>query len=206
MFLRDTAAAIGGAGEGARGIACYTPIGAEPAYDGIFPADFRFIAQRGKDLGERLTFAAQDLLALGFASVCLIGSDSPTVPASTFNEAVKMMSASKESVVLGPSVDGGYYLIGLKALHRRMFEEIKWSTGSVLEQTVGRAVELGLPVHLLPAAYDVDDHDALRQLCHDLISPNDGRKEIIAPATRKFLQTIVAREGRERIWPERVLA
>ncbi len=202
-FLRDTAAAIGGAGEGARGIACYTPVGAEAAYHGIFPADFRLIAQRGRDLSARLIFATQDLLDVGFASVCLIGSDSPTVPASTFTEVVKILSGPNDCVVLGPSHDGGYYLIGLKAIHRRMFEEIDWSTGSVLEQTLERAAELGLPVHLLPSAYDVDDRVTLRRLCHELIGAKDA---IVAPATRKFIHDLIEREGRERIWPEKVVA
>jgi rSAM/selenodomain-associated transferase 1 len=205
-FLRDTASAIAGVGEGATGIACYTPVGAEAAYHGIFPANFMLIAQRGTDLSERLIFATQDLLALGFSSVCLIGSDSPIVPASTFAEAVKILSGPNDCVVLGPTHDGGYYLIGLKALHRRMFEEIDWSTGSVLEQTLERAAEIELPVDLLPVAYDVDDSDTLCQLCHELMGANDGREEIIAPATRKFLHDLIAREGRERIWPEKVVA
>ena len=204
-FLRDTAAAISGVGEGARGFGCYTPTGTEALYEGIFPGNFRLFAQRGTDLGERLTFAVQDLLALGFNSVCLIGSDSPTVAAATFAEAVKIMGGSTEKVVLGPSNDGGYYLIGLKALRPRLFEEISWSTGSVLEQTVERAGEIGLPVHFLPAAYDVDDHVTLGQLCHDLLGSNHDRNEILAPATRKFLQLIIAREGPERIWPGQVI-
>ena len=63
--------------------------------------------------------------------------------------------------MLGPSTDGGYYLLGLKARHRRMFEEITWSTDRVAEQTLARAAEIGLDVHLLPAWYDVDDVESL---------------------------------------------
>jgi len=204
-FLRDTAGAIIRAGEGARGIGCYTPIDAEAAYQEIFPADFQLIAQRGSDLGERLIFATEDLLAVGFSSVCLIGSDSPTVPASAFAEAVKILSLPKECVVMGPSDDGGYYLIGLKKMHRRMFEEIDWSTGRVFAQTEQRARELGLSVHLLPAAYDVDDRATLRRLCHDLLRNQSG-KEIAATATKNFLREIIDREGRERIWLDEAVA
>ena len=70
--------------------------------------------------------------------------------------------------MLGPSSDGGYYLLGLKAAHRRMFEDIAWSTERVAEQTLERAREIGLDVHILPAWYDVDDTDGLRRLNAEL--------------------------------------
>lgn len=200
-FLRDIGAAIVAAGEGARGVVCYTPIGAEADYDGVFPKDFEFVPQRGTALGERLILASQDLFAAGFSSVCLIGSDSPTVPASTFAQAMKILSSPNAGVVLGPTDDGGYYLIGFNRLHRRIFEEVDWSTESVLAQTKERANQSGLPFHLLPVAYDVDDRDTLSRLCQDLINLNANPEKIIAPATRRFLQEIIVSEGRDRIWP-----
>ena len=63
------------------GIAVYTPVGAESAYTDILPADFSLLPQRGDEFGERLYFAVEDLFKCGFDSVCLIDSDSPTVPA-----------------------------------------------------------------------------------------------------------------------------
>ncbi len=205
-FLRDTAGAILRAGACARGIGCYTPFDAAASYHEIFPSDFQLLPQRGSDLGERLIFAVEDLLAVGFSAVCLIGSDSPTVPASAFAEAVKILSLPNDRVVIGPSDDGGYYLIGLKKIQRRMFEEINWSTGSVFEQTVRKARELGLPVHLLPPGYDVDDKVTLGRLCQDLLGPNEGGKEIAAIATKNFLREIIKREGRERIWHDQAVA
>ena len=68
----------------ARGVGIYTPLGAEAAYENILPRDFFLLPQRGNDFGQRLIFAAEDLLAVGFESVCLINSDSPTIPASSF--------------------------------------------------------------------------------------------------------------------------
>jgi len=201
-FLRDTAAAITRVTQGARAVGCYTPAGTEAFYEEIFPSTFQLIAQRGTQLDERLILATQDLLAVGFSSVCLIGSDSPMVPSATFSEAVKLLSAPTDCVVIGPSQDGGYYLIGLKAVHRRLFEEIAWSTSSVREQTMARAAEIDLRVHLLPPAYDVDDCGTLRQLCRDLLGPDDERAKIVAPATRKFLKELVRRD--EGIWPEAV--
>ena len=205
-FLHDTAAAIAGAGQGARGIGCYTPVDAAAAYQEVLPSDFQLIAQRGLDLGERLTFALEDLLEIGFSSVCLIGSDSPTVPASTYAAAVKILSQPDDCAVLGPSDDGGYYLIGLKKNHSRMFQEIDWSTRSVCEQTLKRAAEIGLPIRLLPAGYDVDDLVTLRRLCYDLLGSNDSKKEITARATRNFLGEIINREGPEPIWLHQAVA
>src|SRR6266446_7562914 len=85
-FLRDISAAISKAGNDTRGIGCYTPVGSEEAYHDILPASFQLIAQRNGDFGERLAGAIEDLLAVGFGSVCLINSDSPTAPASVFAE------------------------------------------------------------------------------------------------------------------------
>jgi len=205
-FLRDTTAAISSAivsgrllGRKAGGVAVYTPVGWEGAYADILPPDFDLVPQRGRGFGERLWFAAEDLFKCGFDGVCLIDSDSPTVPAATFAQAVEILRSSGEHIVLGPSDDGGYYLIGLKKPHREMFERIDWSTEQVLEQTKARAKEIGLAVKLLPMCYDVDDFTTLRRLCKELLGGNSpGAK---APETAKFLGEIIDREGRSRIWP-----
>jgi uncharacterized protein len=208
-FLRDTAAAIAfacrrrpaadahasrsEAATTARGIAVYTPVGAESAYDGVLPADFSLLSQRGDKFGERLYFAVEDLLKCGFDSVCLIDSDSPTVPAENFAEAVELLSASDDGVVLGPSDDGGYYLIGVKKPHRHLFEQINWSTERVLKQTIQRATETGLEVQLLPIGYDVDDGESLRRLCNELLA--DTTSADVAPHTRKFLAKLTAQKA-----------
>ena len=203
-FLRDTAAAIlrtTSSGQ-ARAIGVYTPRGSEAAYSGILPPDFILVPQRGDAFGERLTAATDDLLQLGFDSVCLINSDSPTVPAAAFAQAVEILSQPADCVVLGPSDDGGYYLIGLKKTHRRLFEKIDWSTDRVLEQTIAAAREIDLPVHLLPTWYDVDDHRTLSRLCQELFGSNGTTtNSVAAPATRDFLAELLTREGRDRIWP-----
>jgi uncharacterized protein len=201
-FLRDTAAAISTvAKQKASGIAVYTPAGAEAAYDDILGADFQLLVQRGESFGERLTFAVQDLFKIGFASVCLIDSDSPTVRAEVYAKAVDELAKPGERVVIGPSDDGGYYLIGLKRFHCRMFERIEWSTERVLEQTKRRAAELGLEVKLLAAGYDVDDETTLRRLCAELLGEASGRVAERAPNTAAFLRALVARCGDDdRIW------
>ena len=203
-FLRDitSAIAVAAAGGRARGIGVYTPVGEEDAFEGSLPEECQLVAQRGEAFGDRLTFAMEDLLRLGFDSVCLINSDSPTVPSHVFVEAVEVISAPGDRMVLGPSDDGGYYLIGLKELHRRIFADIDWSTERVFEQTLERAIELGLAVHLLPKWYDVDDRATLHRLCGELFDGKSGSTIDNAPATREFLSGIIEREGRARIWPE----
>ncbi len=198
-FLRDTAAAISAVattGGTAQGLAIYTPLGEEAAFAEILPRAFQLVPQRGEGFGERLHFATEDILRIGFDSVCLIDSDSPTLPQSIYADAVKLLTRAGDRIVLGPSDDGGYYLIGLKRLHRRLFQDIEWSTARVAEQTLQRADEIGVDVVILPVWYDVDDQATLRRLCDGLLS---GEEQ--APATRDFLQRLISREGRERVWP-----
>jgi rSAM/selenodomain-associated transferase 1 len=191
-FLRDTAAAIAKAcGTTARGVGVYTPVGAEGAYIDILPSDFELLPQRGNGFGERLAFATADLFQCGFGSVCLIDSDSPTVSADVYADAVEILSKAGDRVVLGPSDDGGYYLIGLKQTRRELFERIDWSTERVLDQTKTRARELNLDVSVLRTGYDVDDAATLRRLCDELLSKSSDAE--IAPNTRKFLASLTGR-------------
>jgi len=190
-FLRDTAAVISQAcAEGARGIAVYTPVGAEADYVDILPGEFQLVPQRGNGFGERLEHAVEDLFAIGFASVCLIDSDSPTVPSEFYMAAARLLSMHGDRVVLGPSEDGGYYLIGMKQNHRRLFQNIDWSTERVFEQTKTRAEELGVEVELLPPCYDVDDRATLRRLCDELLNEKSIDR---APNTREFLVRLTER-------------
>jgi hypothetical protein len=123
------------------------------------------------------------------------------VPDSAYRDAVRRLAEPGDRMVIGPSDDGGYYLIGLKAAHWRVFEEIDWSTERVFEQTVARAEEIGLAVEQLPTWYDVDDRATLRRLCDELLGGQNGAG-YHAPATTAFLKNVIEHEGRERIWPE----
>jgi rSAM/selenodomain-associated transferase 1 len=192
-FIRDNAAAIAkSCGAVARGVGVYTPVGAEAAYFDILPDDFGLLPQRGDGFGERLAFAAADLFQCGFTSVCLIDSDSPTVAADVYVKAVEMLSKPTQRVVLGPSDDGGYYLIGMKREHPELFQGIDWSTERVLDQTRQRAQEIRVDVSLLPTGYDIDDPATLRRLCGDLLSEKE--RPDVAPNTRKFLTELIQRK------------
>ncbi len=193
-FLRDTAesiAAIAAAG-GAAGLVSYTPIGDESAFDGLLPQCFALIAQRGDGFGERLLYAAEDIFSCGFGAVCLIDSDSPTMPPDALRDAVKELARPGDRVVLGPSVDGGYYLIGLKRAEPRVFERITWSTEKVYAETVERVLEAGLELIELPQWYDVDDARSLALLERELLQGE--RPEFAAVSgynarwTREFLR------------------
>ena len=204
-FLQDTGSAIsvccsrltapGPGRPSVRGVAVYTPVGSESDYTDILPADFTLLPQRGKDFGERLYLAAEDLFKCGFEAVCLIDSDSPTVPAENFAQAVKLLSLPGDRIILGPCDDGGYYLIGLKRLHREVFERIDWSTERVFEQT---RQQLGIWVHELPRGFDVDDRATLHRLCDELLGEN--ARDSVAPRTQEFLRELIGRDGGDRIW------
>jgi glycosyltransferase A (GT-A) superfamily protein (DUF2064 family) len=108
----------------------------------------------------------------------LLNGDSPTLPTGLLIEAASALAQPGERAVLGPASDGGYYLIGLKTVHRRLFEDIAWSTERVAAQTLERAREIGLDVHVLSAWYDVDDVEDLRRLSRDVAQLRPSGREL----------------------------
>ncbi len=203
-FLRDMAANVNDIAETetAVGVVVYTPPGSESAFDGVLPDGFRLLAQRGESLGDRLVNATEDLLKDGHAAVCLINSDSPTLPRSILVRAIESLMRDGDRVVLGGADDGGYYLIGLKQTHPNLFDRIEWSTSDVLASTKQRALEIDLPVELLPSWYDVDDAKTLDRLCEELFGTQTLNGAYPAPHTRAFLEKIIKNEGSHRICPK----
>ena len=120
------------------------------------------------NFGDCLLRTIEEILRRGHASAVVLNSDSPTLPTALLIETAEALAQPGERAVLGPSSDGGYYLLGLKTAHRRMFEDIAWSTEHVAEQTLERAREIKLEIHMLPVWYDVDDVDGLRRLSVEL--------------------------------------
>jgi rSAM/selenodomain-associated transferase 1 len=203
-FLRDMAANIKDISDTkpASGLVVYTPPGSESAFAGVLPDGFKLLVQRGASLGERLCNATDDLLKQGYSAVCLINSDSPTLPSWILIQAIELLATDGDRVVLGAAEDGGYYLIGLKHAHRNLFNEIAWSTSEVLARTRQRAAEIDLPVELLPAWYDVDDAETLSRLCEELFLNRFPEEASPAPHTRGFLKSIIETEGPQRICPK----
>jgi hypothetical protein len=199
-FLRDTAENIAEVADesGAQGIICYTPVGDEEAFDDLLPDGFALIAQRGDGFGERLLCAAEDLLSCGFGAVCLIDSDSPTLPGVALREAVRELGRRGERVVIGPSEDGGYYLIGLKRAEPKVFERITWSTESVYAQTVERVREAGLELVELPKWYDVDDAATLAVLERELVHGERPAFATVGGYKAEWTREMLAERARDR--------
>ena len=192
-FLRDVAAAIEAVPESIarKGYGVYAPAGAEAELRGVLPPSFGLLLQADAEFGNVLYGAVEDLLSSGHDCVSLVNSDSPTLPAAFLMRAIEILRQPGDRVVLGPAVDGGYYLIGLKAAHRRLFTNIPWGTPSVARLTIERASQIGLQVVLLPEWYDVDDAESLGWLRQELAGQSGrfrgGGK---ANATRTFLGTV----------------
>jgi hypothetical protein len=161
-----------------------TPADTELVFRALLPFPVRYVSQRGATLGEREANVFAELFHQGFSRVVIIGSDIPTMPVAHLRDAFTLLESPDTDVVLGPSEDGGYYLIGARALQPALFENVHWSTASVLEETLAQAGRAGLRVAQIPAWYDVDEEDDLRKLIAELTPPENAAR---APRTRAVL-------------------
>jgi uncharacterized protein len=197
-FLQDIVDNIDAAGRHVDVSSCiaYGPAGSEDFFRALLPSRVSLLECALPDFGDCLHFTIETLLARGHASACVINSDSPTLPTAALIEAARILSLPGDRAVLGPCLDGGYYLLGVKRPHRHLFERIEWSTERVFDQTRERAREIGLPLVLLQPWYDVDDISALRRLREELLpsspqahaSPIHGARHARA-ALARMLQT-----------------
>jgi rSAM/selenodomain-associated transferase 1 len=183
-FLRDKIAQVR-ALPGAQPALAYTPAGARAEFEALAPG-FTLVPQRGPGLGERIVHAIADLAALGHRGVVLTDTDTPTLPPGCLAEAVRVLEAAEADAVVGPTDDGGYYLIGLRAPAPALFDGVPWSTDAVLNRTLERARDLGLAVRLLPRWFDVDTGPELERLAKDLAAAPDGEPR----HTRRFLRRL----------------
>lgn len=163
---------------------CYTPEGEEEAFEDVEREASLMIPQRGDNLGERLTNCFADLFALGFESVVVIGADSPTLPGEYVFDAFECFETD-DDVVIGPTEDGGYYLVGMRKLHKRIFEDIPWGGAGALDATIERARDAELNLVILPEWRDVDTPEDFEALKREL-DENKGA----AKFTRKFLREL----------------
>jgi uncharacterized protein len=189
-FLLDRLDAVAGL-PGVEAVVAFTPPEAAGAMQTLAPRGLRLVAQRGRDLGERLSTLLSELLADGHAGAIAIDSDSPTLPMRYVAEAAKILALGTNDVVLGPCEDGGYYLIGLRAPQPHLFEGIPWSTDVVLAKTLERARARGLSVHLLPTWFDVDTEADLSRLHRAMTADGHG-----ATRTYEYVQRLFSGERR----------
>lgn len=191
-FLRDITEniALAARAEPVEGVVAYAPAGEEVSFSGHLADGTGFVLADGsppmppdvQGFGRCLLHAAQALFAAGFGAVCLVNSDSPTLPTACLIEAARALLAPGDRIALGRADDGGYYLLGMKQPHPHLFADIAWSTGSVAAATQARATALGLDVVTLPSWYDVDDAASLDRL---VAGTDDG---YAAPATNAWIE------------------
>jgi len=199
-FLRDVTENIAAAGATVplAGFVAYAPAGAAATFDGLLAPDTRLVLADGsiampdaiEGIGRSLLHATTSLLAQGFRGVCLVNSDSPTLPTAFLRNAVTALLRPGERMVLGVAEDGGYYLIGLKSAHAELFQDIDWSTERVSAQTLERARRMDLDVVELPPWLDVDDADDLARLIETLTGAQAKTDSFAAPATRAWVERV----------------
>lgn len=146
----------------------FGPPGSADFFESRFSADIGLMEAWSPDFGDCLFRTVDRLFALGYGSACVLNSDSPNLPTARLIETARLLGEPGDRAVLGPAIDGGYYLLGLKAPHRRMFEDIDWSTDVVAQQTLERAAEIGLELVTLAPWYDVDDEGMLHRLIEQM--------------------------------------
>lgn len=189
-FLRDTTANILEAARAApiAAYAAYAPRGAEALVVPHLACGTRLVLADGdipapaavEGFGRCLLQAVGGMLAEGHAAACVLSADIPTLPTRRLVQAARILLAPGDRAVLGACDDGGYYILGLKQAHARLFADIAWSTDTVAAATRARAREIGLALVELEPWYDVDDAASLARLSAD-------RTGYAAPATRAAL-------------------
>lgn len=197
-FLRDITENLALAGRDApiAGGVAFAPAGAEGLFDGVIAKDTFLVLADGSmpmppgihGIGRSLLHAISAMLAAGYSAACAVNADSPTLPTSLLRRACEALLQPGDRLVLGPADDGGYYLLGVKAPHPHLFEDIDWSTDRVAEQTRQRAQSLQLETDELPTWYDVDDRASLARLIAELRVPCAGA--YAAPATAACLEQL----------------
>ncbi len=124
-----------------------------------------FSVQFGDDLGERMNAAFQECFANEKNKVIIIGTDCPGISSEILQKAFKSLDTNE--VVIGPALDGGYYLLGMKKMHRELFANMKWSTDYVYNETIKRLNKLQLTYQELEILRDLDNEEDLRALSKD---------------------------------------
>jgi len=144
------------------------------------------IVQSGRDLGERMANAFAEVLGRGYAGAVILGTDAPSLPGDRVDKALSL--CDHRDLVLGPALDGGYYLIGLHKVVPALLLGIAWGTPGVLVETLRRAQAMGAKVSLLDPWYDVDTPEALAVLRSHLTALHLAGEPIPCPRTWEFLQ------------------
>jgi rSAM/selenodomain-associated transferase 1 len=168
--------------------AFFSPPDQERAFREWLPGSVRLVPQSGADLGERLTNAFEWSHAQGHSRTIIVGTDMPTLGSDVLSDAFEALERAE--VVLGPSTDGGYYLVGLNEPRPELFEDVGWSTPEVLEQTVARIDGTGATCHLLPERTDIDTWQDALIVLEEIVSEDPDGSVGLAPITRSLLSAL----------------
>lgn len=176
-------------------VIAYTPPEAQPDLQALIGEDVIYIPQIGDGLGERLVSATQWAVQHGYTKILIVGSDSPTLPILYVSEAIALLDT--RDIVIGPSVDGGYYLIGFSAATLttavpNIFEEIAWSTADVLQQTITRIQSTEATLGLLPPWYDIDTAEDLAFLYAHISAMRLAGDTVQAVRTESLLKELLS--------------
>ncbi len=164
-FLRDTIALTASLPQYTPFLA-FTPGKARKLFESLSPTGMELVPQAGGDLGQRMYHLMHSFELKGYSPVVVIGTDIPTLQPTTLLQAIEALKTS--DLCLGPSRDGGYYLIGAQHADKRIFEDIPWSTADVLKLTIRKAKEARLSLTLLEEYTDIDTFEDLRRLYSDI--------------------------------------
>ena len=144
----------------------YTPYEHQREFQQIVSNDWILELQAEGDLGDRMRAFFANRLASGSERTVLLGSDSPQMPLESIEQAFEQLR--RHQLVLGPSEDGGYWLIGVSGTLPSVFNDIPWGTPAVWEATVDRLRATNTSYGMLPVCYDVDEQSDLERLIRDL--------------------------------------
>lgn len=165
-----------------------TPPSAASFFEALLPREASCFCQQGDSLGDRMRHAFGVLFSRGFSRVVLIGGDLPAIPLEALADAVAALENKSSEVVLGPSLDGGYYLVGMSQLISEIFEGILWSQPDVLTLTTAKLVSLKKKYKLISPWYDIDTIDDLRHLESDFAAAPTGFMKNTLALLQKFKQ------------------
>lgn len=174
-------------------VVAFAPADRRHDFEALAGPNWEFEPQAQGDLGRRMQAWFEAGLAAGYRQQVLLGADSPNVPIEHIRQAFEMLAT--RGVVLGPSADGGYYLVGAAEATPPIFSGIDWSTPNVLAQTRLRLQEAGLPCGLLPEWYDVDEWADLSRLRADLAG--DTASEGAVGPLRRWLAAVAPADAGE---------
>ncbi|GAB6137780.1 TIGR04282 family arsenosugar biosynthesis glycosyltransferase [Halanaerobaculum tunisiense] len=164
----------------------YTPSSTADMFTDLVPAEFNFFAQEGPDLGAKMYHALEHVASENEKQI-ILGSDLPTLQPNIILAALQKLD--KQDVVVGPSQDGGYYLLGTKTPTSVLFTDIVFGNNDVLEATIKAIKEKGLKYELVTTWPDIDLFPELVELYNDLTA--DNQWESYPQATAKLVTDLV---------------